>query len=129
MRRWNGWGDDHESYRVPASAKLFLEHLVGKSHKSIDARLEQALSQVPKSRLKKHPLVSFEPLIRLLHARGQSFPDWVELRSGQISTIPDGIAYPMTNEDVINLIQYARQTDCHIIPYGGGTSVVGISIR
>lgn len=125
MRRWNGWGDDAVIYPVPASVAIYLEHQVGKCHRPKDVSLEQALTQVPKSRLPKHPLVSTEPLPRLLHARGQSFPDLVDLRSGQISSFPDGVAYPTSNEEVIKLIKYAHQMGIHVIPYGGGTSVVG----
>jgi alkyldihydroxyacetonephosphate synthase len=61
----------------------------------------------------------------LLHAQGQSFPNWVGLRTGQIKTFPDGIAYPMSNQDVVELLQYAQHAGIHLIPYGGGTSVVG----
>jgi FAD/FMN-containing dehydrogenase len=60
-----------------------------------------------------------------MHARGQSFPDWIALRSGQIDTFPDGVAYPQTREDVQSLITYAKKAGLHLIPYGGGTSVVG----
>jgi alkyldihydroxyacetonephosphate synthase len=125
MRRWNGWGDDAVIYSLPANATIFLEHQVGKSHKPKDVNLDQVVSQVPKTRLPKQPLVSTDPLTRLLHARGQSFPDWVELRSGLINSFPDGVSYPISNEDVISLIQYAHKSGIHIIPYGGGTSVVG----
>jgi len=125
MRRWNGWGDDAVIFTLPASATLFIERLLGKSHQPIDANLDLAVTYVPKARLPQHPLVLTDPLTRLLHTRGQSFPDWVELRSGRIHTFPDGVAYPMSNEDVVNLIRYANQSGIHIIPYGGGTSVVG----
>jgi alkyldihydroxyacetonephosphate synthase len=125
MRRWNGWGDDAITYSVPASAVRYLSRLVGKSHQPVDATLDQALSQVPKSRLPKHPLISTEPLDRLLHARGQSFPDWVDLRSGRAHTFPDGVAYPITNKQVSELIKLAHQFGIHVIPFGGGTSVVG----
>ncbi len=125
MRRWNGWGDDAVIYSIPSSAALFLERQVGKSHPPKDVSLEQALTQVPKAHLPKHPLVSSDPLLRLVHARGQSFPDWVDMRSGHISSFPDGVAFPMSKDEVIELIKYARQKSIHIIPYGGGTSVVG----
>jgi alkyldihydroxyacetonephosphate synthase len=125
MRRWNGWGDDTVIYILPASATIFLESQVGKSYQPKDVNLDQMVNQVPKSRLPKHPLVSTDSLTRLLHARGQSFPDWVELRSGQIHSLPDGVAYPISNEDVIDLIRYANKSGISIIPYGGGTSVVG----
>jgi len=125
MRRWSGWGDDAVIYSLPASAALYIERFLGKSQKPKDVHLDQAVTYVPKARLPMHPLVSTDPLTRLLHTRGQSFPDWVELRSGQIHSFPDGVAYPMSNEDVVNLIRFAYQSGIHIIPYGGGTSVVG----
>ncbi|OGO31273.1 MAG: FAD-linked oxidase [Chloroflexi bacterium RBG_16_54_11] len=125
MRRWNGWGDDSVVYSLPASALRFINQKLGLSQITPDASLEEALKGVPKSRLPRHPLVSTEPLPRLLHARGQSFPDWVELRSGRISLYPDGVAYPTSEEDVTQLLQFAHQRGIHIIPYGGGTSVVG----
>lgn len=125
MRRWNGWGDDSVSYPIPASAITFLDRLVGTGHRTQDIDLQQVLASIPKSRLPKHPLVSTDRHLRLLHARGQSFSDWVALRSGQIDTYPDGVAYPMSKQDVTDLIQYARRSGTHLIPYGGGTSVCG----
>jgi alkyldihydroxyacetonephosphate synthase len=125
MRRWNGWGDETVSYPVPPSAITYIERLVGPGHSPKDVELKDAVSRVPKSRLPAHTKASIDPQVRLLHARGQSFPDWVALRSGQIDSFPDGVAYPMSNEDVAGLIQFARQQDIHLIPYGGGTSVVG----
>ena len=125
MRRWNGWGDDAVIYSLPAKATIFLERQLGKSHQPKDVSLDQVISKIPKTRLPKQPLVLTDPMTRLLHARGQSFPDWVELHSGQINSFPDGVAYPISNEDVVNLIRYAQKSGIQIIPYGGGTSVVG----
>ena len=62
---------------------------------------------------------------RLTHARGQSMPDWVALRSGRIGVFPDGVAYPRNEEDVHVLMNYAQTAGAKVIPYGGGTSVVG----
>lgn len=125
MKRWNGWGDDEVVYSLPASAALFLEKRLGKSKQSKDVSLDQAIAELPKARAIKHPSVMNDPRSRLLHARGQSFQDWVELRCGRIPSFPDGISYPITNEDVVSLIQFAQKSGVHIIPYGGGTSVVG----
>jgi alkyldihydroxyacetonephosphate synthase len=60
-----------------------------------------------------------------LHARGQSFPDWIALRSGHLGQFPDGVAYPATGSDVRDLLAYARASGVRAIPYGGGTSVAG----
>ena len=47
------------------------------------------------------------------------------MRCGRISAFPDGVAHPTTHTEVQDLIQYARQVGARVIPYGGGTSVVG----
>ncbi len=125
MRRWNGWGDEAITFPLSSSVISFLAQLVGAGTNPKDASQKDVLSRIPKSRLPKHPLVSTDPLTRLLHARGQSFPNWVDMRSGQLCTFPDGVAYPMSREDVADLLQYARHSDTHLIPYGGGTSVGG----
>ncbi len=47
------------------------------------------------------------------------------LRSGRIAAFPDGVAYPLSTGDVAKLLDYAARVDARVIPYGGGTSVVG----
>ncbi len=125
MRRWNGWGDDTISYHLSAQAVEFLAALVGPGQPPRDATAGETLSSLPPARPLHHPLVRSEPVERLRHARGQSFPDWVALRSGRIPAYPDGVAYPTTDADVVELLRVARATGAQLIPYGGGTSVVG----
>ena len=125
MRRWNGWGDDATTYPFPDPAARYLAALIGEGISAPDATLEQALRQVPPSRLAPHPLIRLDALERLLHARGHSLPDWVALRCGAIQTFPDGVAYPTSDQEVRDLIIFARQQEISLIPYGGGTSVVG----
>ncbi len=125
MRRWNGWGDDRVAATLPATASRFLEPLVGPSHPAVDAVLADVVASVPSSRLPGHPLVSDDPLDRVRHARGQSLPDWIALRSGRIDAFPDGVARPETEADVRALLGLAAATGARVVPYGGGTSVVG----
>jgi alkyldihydroxyacetonephosphate synthase len=125
MRRWNGWGDDTEGYTLPGSAAKFLQKVIGPGKPPRDAALEDVLRRVPPSRLPAHPLVSTDPEDRLRHARGQSLPDWIALRSGRIDAFPDGVARPFNSEDVRSLLDYAGRNWVRLIPYGGGTSVVG----
>ena len=125
MRRWNGWGDDTIPYHLPANAPVFLDEWVGRSAPPRDATLAEVLAAVPPGRLPEHRLVRTEAGDRLYHARGQSLPDWVALRSGRIAAFPDGVAYPQSEADVAELLAYAAAVDARLIPYGGGTSVVG----
>ncbi len=125
MRRWNGWGDENITFSLPPSAEDYLIELLGPGLPSPDMSLEQAIDSVPASEVPPHPQISVDEQERLMHARGQSFPDWVALRSGRIDTFPDGVAYPLTREDVQSLITYAKNKGVNLIPFGGGTSVVG----
>jgi alkyldihydroxyacetonephosphate synthase len=125
MKRWNGWGNIETTYPLPASAAGYLAALIGPGAAYTDATLDSVLASVPSSSLPDHPLITADPAERLYHARGQSLPDWIALRSGRIGTFPDGVAYPASSEEVRSLLHFARQTDTKIIPYGGGSSVVG----
>lgn len=125
MRRWNGWGDETIAHPLPPEAGAFLERLLGSARPPQDATLAEAVASVPPSRLPSHAQVSTDPELRLRHARGQSLPDWVALRSGRVARFPDGVAHPGTNDDVRELLRYAQGAGVRLIPYGGGTSVVG----
>lgn len=125
MKRWNGWGDTSKTYPLPASAARYLAAIIGEGHPALDAPLEEVLSSIPPSRLPTHPLISTDARERLHHARGQSLPDWIALRSGCIGTFPDEVAYPGSREQVQALIHFAAEQQISLIPYGGGSSVVG----
>jgi alkyldihydroxyacetonephosphate synthase len=125
VRRWNGWGDEQTNYPLPDSASDYLFELVGGGSLAPDATFDQVLTAVPTTRLPSHPLISTDASDRLLHARGQSLPDWVALRSGRIDAFPDGVTYPGSDDDVLHLLEFSRQVKACLIPYGGGTSVVG----
>jgi len=125
LKRWNGWGDDSITYPLHDAPRRFLQDLVGPGTPPQDADLTAVLRSVPATRLPMHPRVSPEPLGRLLHARGHSLPDWIDLRSGKIEAFPDGVAYPEEDVEVQELLRYAAEVGASVIPYGGGTSVVG----
>lgn len=128
MRRWNGWGDDTIQYPLSPGALAFLRDVVGEAEPPRDASLPDVLATVPPSRLRDFPgqdVIRVDERERLRHARGQSLPDWVALRSGRIPAFPDGVAFPLSRIDVARLLDYAARVDAHVIPYGGGTSVVG----
>lgn len=125
MKRWNGWGDEKITYPFPPSARDYLASCLGPGSLLEDASLADTLATVPPTRLKENPLYSILPTDRLLHARGQSLPDWIALRSGQIGMFPDGVAFPQEEGQVQALLDFARKRNITLIPYGGGTSVVG----
>jgi alkyldihydroxyacetonephosphate synthase len=48
-----------------------------------------------------------------------------DMHSGNVNTFPDGVALPKSSEEVRELLDYASGKNLTVIPYGGGTSVVG----
>ncbi|MFO0694946.1 MAG: FAD-binding oxidoreductase [Polyangiales bacterium] len=125
MRRWNGWGDEANHMELKPEARAFLEGTLGKATPLRDAKLADVIAKVPPSRLPEHPLVSTDAEVRVRHARGQSFPDWLAMRSGEFGFFPDGVASPTTSDEVRSLLEWAKEEDVVVIPYGGGTSVAG----
>ena len=127
--RWNGWGNISINKKVsPHGAKLIKSH-IGKTKKLSSVSLQHVLKTVPKSRLPaamtKLATVSIDKEVRLRHARGQSFPDWIAMHSGAFEVFPDGVAFPESTADVETLLTLASEHDLIVIPFGGGTSVVG----
>jgi alkyldihydroxyacetonephosphate synthase len=125
MRRWNGWGDESIDFPLNEHALGFLAERVGLGRPLSDAPFEQITEMVPDSRLPDHPLVSKTAEDRVRHARGQSLPDWLALRSGRIEGFPDGVAFPDSADDVREILTFAQEAGACVIPYGGGTSVAG----
>jgi alkyldihydroxyacetonephosphate synthase len=128
MRRWNGWGDEAVRLDLPEGADAFLSRVVGPATPPADATLADAVAAVtggPEPALPAHRLVSTDPEDRLRHARGQSLPDWVALRSGRVGRVPDGVARPADAADVRDLLGWAAAAGARVVPYGGGTSVLG----
>lgn len=125
MRRWNGWGDESIETSLPPRARDLLESLIGAGSAPPDATLEEVAATIPPSRLAADPTLDDDPRTRIRHARGQSLPDWVALRTGRLGAVPDAVARPADTEAVRGLVVLAKRTGAAVIPYGGGTSVVG----
>lgn len=125
MRRWNGWGEETCEYPLEESARSYLVQKLGCPTSHQDAKLEGVLSKISPSKLRLNPRWSIDSLERLQVARGQSFPDWVALRFGMIGQVPDAVATPCDSESIKALVSHAKTNSIALIPYGGGTSVVG----
>jgi alkyldihydroxyacetonephosphate synthase len=130
MRRWNGWGDEREHAELPEAAARLLERIVGPGTPPMDAAIADVVAHVPASRLDDDPMLSTDAEDRVRHARGQSLHDWIDLRTGRLEAVPDAVARPRDGDEVRALLRLAAGTGASVIPYGGGTSVVGgVSVR
>ncbi|MBC8175132.1 MAG: FAD-binding oxidoreductase [Candidatus Marinimicrobia bacterium] len=125
MMRWNGWGDSSVNYPLSEMAETYLQEKLGVLVSFPDVSKNSLLTQIPSSKISPHPLIQTTSSDRLYHSRGQSLPDWIALRYGNITTFPDGVVYPQNLEEVRETISFSYKNNICLIPYGGGTSVVG----
>lgn len=66
-----------------------------------------------------------DPYERILHAFGQSQPDSIRIFARDFAHAPDVVAYPTDEKDVSALFDWAGNNNAALIPFGGGSSVVG----
>lgn len=62
---------------------------------------------------------------RLSHAFGRSYRDLVRIRSNSVETAPDLVVYPESHEDVVAVVEACQRHNAALMPFGGGTNVVG----
>jgi len=125
MKRIQGWGNTKTDYPVPPPAKQYLEDVVGPPLNLKNVLIKDLIKKVPQLKFPEHPLITIDPEERLRHARGQSLSDWIDMYDGLVDTFPEGVAYPSSNQDVRDLLAFAKENQVNLIPYGGGSSVVG----
>ena len=125
MRRWDGWGFEDIDAHLGTAGQSFVEAHVGAASPPSFATLADIVGAVPAARVAAHDLLDTDPEARVRHARGQSLPDLLDLRFGRLEAVPDAVSRPAHRSEVRALLDLARSTATRLIPYGGGTSVVG----
>src|SRR5215204_1498898 len=62
---------------------------------------------------------------RALHGHGASYLDVVRALRGEFPHLPDVVAHPADEGEVLRALERADADNLSVTPYGGGTSVVG----
>ncbi len=65
------------------------------------------------------------PADRITHTYGKNFRDQVRGFEGDFSKAPDFVCYPTRENEVASVLAWASKSGIAVIPFGGGTSVVG----
>jgi alkyldihydroxyacetonephosphate synthase len=71
------------------------------------------------------PYCSSEAYDRILHTYGKSFSDYARGLVGDYDNAPDVVAYPRNEAEVAAVVDWAGSAQAALIPFGGGSSVVG----
>jgi alkyldihydroxyacetonephosphate synthase len=135
MNLWYGWGDAADAMTLPPDVTALLEEALGVTPSS--AR-PPALDQVRLPGSALDPLVAAELATavgdanvrdsvedRVRHTRGKSTVDLLRLRSGDGADAPDALVLPGNHDDVLAVLEICTRHRIAVVPFGGGTSVVG----
>lgn len=135
---WNGWGwaahkDEvagNEAAWAWLANELGMPSLLATPARALDdialtpSRLE-ASHRAHFAKVLGEDRVRDDPFERAFHARGRSYHDLLHLRAGNVTTAPDAVLYPRGTEEVLSILSFASENAIVVVPYGGGTSVVG----
>ncbi len=130
---WNGWGDPARRPGLTPPVLAFLSERFGRSltrAPAVKALNEIVLAPSALSAELRDRLAEIAPLTddqeaRVAHARGKSYRDLVRIRSGDASGAPDAVLSPTAPAQVERLLQLCAAEGVAVVPFGGGTSVVG----
>jgi alkyldihydroxyacetonephosphate synthase len=62
---------------------------------------------------------------RARHGLGRAYRDVVRALRGDVTHVPDVVARPRSESEVVSVLEWAGGAGVAVIPYGGGSSVVG----
>ena len=131
--RWAGWGDPGRAVPLPAALRPLLQAL---GVRAGPGRVELADVVLAPSRL---PTAAERALVaavgaehvhadtasRARHSAGKSTPDLVHQRAGRAPDPPDAVVHPGSHDEVLAVLAACTEHRVAVVPYGGGTSVVG----
>ncbi|MBL3556244.1 MULTISPECIES: FAD-binding oxidoreductase [Marinobacter] len=131
IRNYWGWGNEDSAFDDQQIEQL--RQLVGMQFDGIEftSQAPPALADLvmPESRLQPPqsllPIMSTDRRDRASHTYGKSFRDIVRGLDGDYRCAPDLIARPSTEQELLDVLDYASRSGAAVIPYGGGSSVVG----
>ncbi|HZE41008.1 MAG TPA: FAD-binding oxidoreductase [Stackebrandtia sp.] len=128
------WGDPAHPAQLPPAAREALAAL------GVPAPppppVEPARVSLPEPALSREDLEPITAILgpdnvtddhdaRLAHTRGWSTTDLLRIRAGDATDAPDAIALPADHDEVVAVLAACAAADIAVVPYSGGTSVVG----
>jgi alkyldihydroxyacetonephosphate synthase len=130
-RKFYGWGyeddlvsaDEINEFETAWSKLLGVDKFDATPFpKAEEITLRPARVQIPKS---LHEICTSDHYDRLYHTYGAGTVDVARALRREFRNPPDIIAYPKTEQDIVDLFDWCGRQSLAVVPYGGGTSVVG----
>ena len=133
--RWCGWGEPPAGPLLSPGALELLHSELGLSGE-VSRPVELHEVELEPARLAQRARQALEDAVgaewvqagheaRVRHACGRSYSDLVRMRSGHPDGSPDAVVLPSTHEEMAAVLAVASRVRLAVVPFGGGTSVVG----
>ena len=130
LKHW-GWGYEDEQLTLDQTrtAAAAIADRLGFGSEEPEQPVPLAAVSLPPSRLKVPSslaaICATDDYERCLHAYGRSYADIVRAFRGRFKHPPDVVARPRSEREVADVLEWAASAGAAVIPFGGGTSVVG----
>lgn len=134
---WYGWGDPAKAKPLNQTSLDYLQTELGLDSIAV-TRAPVPFEQVvlPESSLSAAQITALRGVLspeqvstnrkdRIVHSGGKSTPDLLRRRSGDCRNAPDAVLFPHSSEEVAALLTVCAEQKIAVVPFGGGTSVVG----
>jgi alkyldihydroxyacetonephosphate synthase len=130
--KWWGWGDPAIEPELDGAALAVLRERIGELEPwppaaELDRFELPAAEPLPPALIEAvgeaNVFTSTEDRIR--HATGCGYADLARLRSGRLDSAPDAVLLPADDDVVGRVLEICATEGIAVVPYGGGTSVVG----
>ena len=129
--RW-GWGFEDAAIGAAeaTAAAPGIEPLFGFAAQEPETAVPFESVELPEPEIEPPPgelaeLCSQSKEERAEHSYGSSYLDTIRAFRGLYEHVPDVVARPQNEQHVAQLLDWASSSNVAVIPYGGGTSVVG----
>jgi alkyldihydroxyacetonephosphate synthase len=130
--KWWGWGDPAVEPALDDEALAVLRERIGELEpwplarelEGIELPAAQPLPQALVGAVGEENVFGGEE-DRLRHATGRGYVDLARLRNGALAGAPDAVVMPPDAEALRRAIEVCGAEGVAIVPFGGGTSVVG----
>jgi alkyldihydroxyacetonephosphate synthase len=133
--KWNAWGDPAAAKPLSEGIRALLKQAVGLEDSDV-AELDPDQVQLRPSALSQADRDALAAIVgdghcrtadrdRLLHAGGKSTIDMLRRKDKGVQDAPDAILLPGDDDAVAAILRYCSEHGIAVIPFGGGTNVVG----
>ena len=132
---WNAWGDPAEAKPLSEGIRSLLRQALGVDG-SAAAELEPEQVRLRPSALSPADHDGLAAIVgaeycrvddhgRLLRAGGKSTLDLLRRKDSGVQDAPDAVLLPGSEHEIAAILRYCADRSIAIVPFGGGTSVVG----